>query len=49
MVFELILISSNFSNYEDQIIENIQKDNFFFDNILNRNHGIDNANSLFKI
>ena len=47
-LFELILISTNFSNYEDEIIENIQKENNFFDYILNRNHGIDNANSFIQ-
>ena len=45
-IFELILISSDFSNYEEQIIEDIQKGNKLFDYILNRNHGIDNANSV---
>ena len=47
-LFELILISTNFSNYEDKIIEHIQKENNFFDYILNRNNGIDNANTFIQ-
>ena len=47
-LFELILFTTDFSNYEEQIIENIQKGKNIFDYILNRNHGIDNANSFIQ-
>ena len=47
-LYELILFTSNFSNYEEQIIENIQKNNNFFEYILNRKNGIDNANSFIQ-
>ena len=46
-IFELILVSTEFSIYEDQMIENIQKGNNFFEYILNKNHGIDNNISNF--
>jgi len=47
-LYELILFTSNFSNYEEQIIENIQQNNNFFEYILNRKNGIDNANSFIQ-
>ena len=47
-LYELILFTTDFSNYEDQIIENLQKGKNIFDYILNRNHGIDNANSFIQ-
>ena len=47
-LYELILFTTDFSNYEDQIIESIQKGKNLFDYILNRNHGIDNANSFIQ-
>ena len=47
-IFELILISSDSSNYEEQIIQNIQKGNKLFDYVLNRNHGINNVNSIIQ-
>ena len=47
-IFELILVNTEFSNYEEQIIENIQKGNNFFEYILNRNHGIDNINNFIQ-
>ena len=47
-IFELILIASDSSNYEEQIIQNIQKGNKLFDYVLNRNHGINNVNSIIQ-
>ena len=47
-LYELILFTTDFSNYEEQIIENIQKGKNLFEYILNRNHGIDNANSFIQ-
>ena len=47
-LYELILFSNDFFIYEEHIIENIQKEHNYFDYILNRNHGIDNATSFIQ-
>ena len=46
--YELILYTTNFSDYEEQIIENIQNNNNYFEYILNRKNGFDNANSFIQ-
>ena len=40
-IYELILFSNDNSIYEEQVIENIQKEKNFFDYILNNNNGIE--------
>jgi TFIIF-interacting CTD phosphatase-like protein len=46
--YELILYTTNFSDYEEQIIESIQNNNNYFEYILNRKNGFDNANSFIQ-
>ena len=47
-IYELILFTNDFFVYEEQIIQNIQKGKKYFEYILNRNHGIDNAASFIQ-
>ena len=47
-LYELILFITDCSNYEEKIVENIQKNNNFFEYILNRQNGIDNTNSFIQ-
>jgi hypothetical protein len=46
--YELILYTTNFSDYEEQIIESIQNNNNYFEYILNRKNGFDNADSFIQ-
>ena len=47
-LYELILFTTDFSDYEEQIIENIQKGKNIFDYILNRKSGIDDVNYFIQ-
>jgi len=46
-IFELIVYSSD-NVYEEQIIENFQKEKNVFDHILNKSHGIDDVNYFIQ-
>ena len=46
-IFELIVYSSD-NSYEEQIIENFQKEKNVFDHILNKSHGVDDVNYFIQ-
>ncbi len=47
-IYELILYTTNFSDYEEQIMDNLQKNNNYFDYILTRKNGIDNSYNFIQ-